>query len=421
MTAPSASRPIAKPPDEDTVARVEGHRYEPVRLLQYRNSALDFFSPARLAGKPRSAAARTRPRQSAARHGLRQPSRVERAGRYSRYRRARLRQCKKLWEVCQIPDFRKLSLDDHVRLVGQIYRHLMSDEGVLPEDWFARQIARLDATEGDVATLSSGRLTQIRTWTYAAQRPGWLADQTHWQEQTRAIEDRLSDALHERLTQRFVDRRTSVLMRRLREDEVSQFALDDSGAVSISGEFVGKLDGISFRGRPRSRRHSWPHAARRRHEGLEGEFLARARRLADADAKAIHLSEHGQLWWDGAVVGKLVPGPHALEPGVMLLADEHLRSDTRERLQARLDTWVAELIADRLEPLVALRRAAEAKPGHAKALPAFARGLAYQLCEVSRSLDRTHRHSPAGRACGAARAQMFGVRFGRRAIFCRDF
>ena len=131
---------------------------------------------------------------------------------------------RRLWDACQIPDFRKLSLDDHVRLVGRIYRHLMSDEGVLPEDWFARNIARLDETEGDVATLS-GRLAQIRTWTYAAHRPGWLADQAHWQDQTRAIEDRLSDALHERLTQRFIDRRTAVLMRRLRDDETLDLVL----------------------------------------------------------------------------------------------------------------------------------------------------------------------------------------------------
>src|SRR5208337_3005946 len=127
--------------------------------------------------------------------------------------------------------------------------YLMSDDGVLPEDWLARQITRLDETEGDVATLS-GRLAQIRTWTYATHRAGWVKDQAHWQEQTRAIEDRLSDALHERLTQRFIDRRTAVLMRRLREEDVLDLALDDAGTVAIGGEIIGTLSGFRFQADP---------------------------------------------------------------------------------------------------------------------------------------------------------------------------
>jgi len=404
-----------EPLDEDMVARVESHRYEPVRLLQFRNSKLDFFSPERLlesldVAPPAPGLVKARPSMDYA--ALRVLSGQDEFRDMARAPAA----VRRLWDVCQIPDFRKLSLDDHVRLVGQIYRYLMSDEGYIPEDWFARQIARVDETEGDVATLS-GRLAQIRTWTYAAHRPGWLEDQSHWQEQTRAIEDRLSDALHERLTQRFIDRRTAVLMRRLREDDALDLALDDSGAVSIGGEFVGKLAGFRFEADPEAEGVHGRTLRAATIKGLEGEFVARARRLADANAKAIHLSEHGQLWWDGAVVGKLVPGPHALEPGVMLLADEHLRSDTRERLQARLDTWVAELIADRLEPLVALRRAAEAKPDTSIALPAFARGLAYQLCESLGSLDRTTATLPPDEYAARRALRMFGVKFGRRAIF----
>src|SRR5277367_5118991 len=287
-----------EPLDEDMVARVESHRYEPVRLLQFRNSKLDFFSPERLlesldVAPPAPGLVKARPSMDYA--ALRVLSGQDEFRDMARAPAA----VRRLWDVCQIPDFRKLSLDDHVRLVGQIYRYLMSDEGYIPEDWFARQIARVDATEGDVATLS-GRLAQIRTWTYAAHRPGWLEDQSHWQEQTRAIEDRLSDALHERLTQRFVDRRTSVLLRHLRDDDVSQFALDDSGAVSISGQFVGKLTGFRFEADPEAEGIHGRTLRAATARSLEGEFSARARRISDADANAIHLSEHGQLWWDGA-------------------------------------------------------------------------------------------------------------------------
>ena len=130
---------------------------------------------------------------------------------------------RRLWDVCQLPDFRKLSEEEHARLVRTIFLFLMG--GHIPDDWMARQIARLDVSEGDVATLS-GRLAQIRTFSYAAHRPGWTRDGAHWQGETRAIEDRLSDALHEQLTQRFIDRRTSVLIKHLREDEIADVSLE---------------------------------------------------------------------------------------------------------------------------------------------------------------------------------------------------
>ena len=404
-----------EPLDEEMVARVESHRYEPVRLLQYRNSALDFLSPERLiesldAAPPAPGLIKARPAMDYA--SLRilcvQDDICDSARAPAAVRR--------LWDACQIPDFRKLSLDDHVRLVSRIYRHLMSDAGVLPEDWFARQIARLDEAKGDVATLS-GRLAQIRTWTYAAHRPGWLDDSAHWQKQTRAIEDRLSDALHERLTQRFIDRRTAILMRRLREDDALDLTLDDSGAVSIGGEFVGKLAGFRFEADPEAEGVHGRTLRAATLKSLEGEFVARARRLVAGDANAIHLSEHGQLWWDGAVVGKLVPGPHAIEPSVALIADETLHGDTRERVQAKLDGWLAALIAARLEPLLALRRAADAKPGSPTALPAEARGLAYQLCEGLGSLDRTTATMPPDERVARRALRPFGVKFARRAIY----
>ena len=115
-----------------------------------------------------------------------------------------------LWDVCRIPDFRGISHAEHTSLLEVIFRYLF-DLGRVPDDWFARQIKRIDRTEGDIDTLSK-RLSFVRTWTYVAQRSGWLDDENHWRGATRAIEDRLSDALHERLTQRFVDRRTSVFV-----------------------------------------------------------------------------------------------------------------------------------------------------------------------------------------------------------------
>ena len=405
----------AEPIDDETVARIESHRYEPVRILQWRNSDLSFRSIGALIESldeppPLRGLAKARPAMDFA------SLRILAGQDEYRGLATTPGSVKRLWEACQLPDFRKLTPDEHVRLVGQIYRHLMSDDGVLPEDWLARQVSRLDEIEGDVATLS-GRLAQIRTWTYAAHRPGWVADAAHWQEQTRAVEDRLSDALHERLTQRFVDRRTAILMRQLRDDDVVNIVLDDSGAVAIGGEIVGKLEGFRFSPDPRAEGIHGRTLRAAALKGLEGEFAARARKMSQSDDTAITLSEHGRLWWDGAIVAQLVPGSSGLQPTVSMLADEHLPGKLRERVQQRLDKWMENRIAARLEPLLALRESADAKPGTARALPAEARGTAHQLCETFGSLDRTRAILPPDLRVAMRALRSFGVKFGRRAIF----
>jgi ATP-dependent RNA helicase SUPV3L1/SUV3 len=405
----------AEPLDEELVARIEGHRYDPVRVLQWRNSNLDFHSldalnasldeppPARGLAKARPASDVTALRLLAALGDIQALATSRSAVHH-------------LWDACQLPDFRKLSVDEHVRLVQTIYLFLMSDAGVLPDDWLARQVARLDITEGDVATLS-GRLAQIRTWTYASHRATWTKDSAYWQGETRRIENRLSDALHEQLTQRFIDRRTSVLMKRLREDEVIDLTLDDSGGVAIGGEIVGKLEGFRFEPDARAEGVHGRTLRAAAMRGLEGEFYARARRIADADDKAIALSEHGKLWWDGAVVGHLVAGSWPLAPNVLIVADERLQGELRADVQERLEGFVRTRIAARLEPLLALRAAVDAKAGTADALPAAARGIAHQLLEDFGSLERARLSLPEDLRPLLRALRLYGVWFGKRSIY----
>ncbi len=404
--------------DEELVSRVESHRYDPVKVLQWRSAALNFHSIAQLlesleAPPPERGLVRARPASDAmALRYLSSDAEVTAlAGTQGAVRR--------LWDVCQLPDFRKLSEEEHARLVRTIFMFLMG--GHIPDDWMARQIGRLDVSEGDVATLS-GRLAQIRTFSYAAHRAGWTADSAHWQGETRAVEDRLSDALHERLTQRFIDRRTSVLMKHLREDEIQGVTLDESGGVAIGGELIGRLDGFHFTPDPRASNsedgaihgRTLRAAALR---GLEGEFFARSRRLIAATDKDISLSEHGKLWWDGAIVGRLTPGASPLAPAIALQADELLKGASRSEVQARLEKFLDQRIEARIEPLLALARAAQARAGSETALPSYARGLAHQLAENFGSLDRERLGLPEKLGPVLRALKPFGVWFGRRAVY----
>jgi ATP-dependent RNA helicase SUPV3L1/SUV3 len=406
-----------EPFDSELVQQIENHRYDPVKTLQWRNSALDFCSLDRLLlsldmPPPARGLIKARP---ASDHWTLQTLTRDEDIRASVSAPASVRL---LWQACQLPDFRKLTPDEHARLVGQIYRHLTSADGVLPEDWLAHQIARLDVVEGDVGTLS-GRLAQIRTWTYAAHRQGWTRDPSHWQEVTRAVEDRLSDALHEKLTQRFIDRRTALLMRHLRDEETLTLAVDESGAVSLGSEHVGKLDGFRFAPDPRAEGIHGRTLRAATLKGLEGEIQARARALSKAPDTAITLSEHARLWWSGAVVGKLSAGPHPLHPIVELLADDLLKGDLRAGAAARLEIWLKDHIDRLLEPLVALKNAAEARTSSWEegGLPSQARGLAFQLAENLGQLEWQAQNLPPEMRSAAHALKRFGVRIGRRALF----
>ena len=171
----------------------------------------------------------------------------------------------RLWDVCQVPDYRKIAPATHAELAVTLYGFLMR-EGNIPADWFAQQVAQADRTDGDIDTLSN-RIAHVRTWTYVANRPDWLADPEHWQGVTRAVEDKLSDALHERLAERFVDRRTSVLMRRLRENTMLETEIGKTGEVTVEGHVIGRLDGFMFAPDASGRRLRRQGAQRRRAKG----------------------------------------------------------------------------------------------------------------------------------------------------------
>jgi ATP-dependent RNA helicase SUPV3L1/SUV3 len=391
------------PFDAELVEALEEHRFDAVRTLQWRNTDLDFSSIAGLA-----ASLDTLPKeQGLIRAALAEDQMVlEIASRDEKVVRAA--KCRadiaRLWECCQIPDYRKVSPAAHAELVLSVYGFVVR-AGQIPDDWFARHVAAQDRVDGDLDTLSA-RLAEIRTWTFIANRSGWLRDPAHWQNAARRVEDRLSDALHERLAQRFVDRRTSVLMRRLRENAMLEAEVTPSGDVLVEGQHVGQLNGFRFTADPEAAGEAAKALNAAAQKALASEIEGRAGRVSEAVDEAFLLANDGIIRWLGEPIGKICAGAHVLEPRVSILADEQLTGQAHAVVQRRLDVWLAQHVAKLLGPLAELEKG--------EGLDGMARGIAFQAAESLGVLDRARVADEVKSLSQDARAALrkFGVRFG---------
>ncbi len=396
------------PFEPELVNALQNHAFESVRLLQWRNSALDFSS----LGALQATLAMTPPHEALARAPIAEDIRVlDHAVRDGDIRElARdAAAVERLWDVCQIPDYRKIAPAAHAELVTTLFGFLMR-EGRIPDDWYAAQVAQTDRVDGDIDTLSA-RIAQIRTWTFAANRPDWLQDPEHWQGVTRTVEDKLSDALHDRLTERFVDRRTSVLMRRLRENAVLSTEISKTGDVVVEGHVLGRLDGFMFApdaAEAGSEAKALQAAAQK---ALAGEIDARAERLGSAPDSQFVLTTDGTIRWIGDAVGKLVSSDNVLVPRVRIIADDRLAGASREAVQNRLDLWLKTHFEKLLGPLFELSKAED--------ITGIARGIAFQLVEALGVLDRQKIAAEIKGLDQPARASLrkYGVRFGAYHIY----
>ncbi|KQM68048.1 helicase [Sphingomonas sp. Leaf17] len=281
----------------------------------------------------------------------------------------------RLWAACGLPDFRKVGLDPHARFVSRLFGHLSEGRGHVPHQWFADEIARLDQVAGDVETLA-GRIAATRSWAYIANRPNWLAEPAHWAERTRAIEERLSDALHASLTQRFVDKRTTALMRQIGADPSAMpVTIGPEGEVMVDDHPIGRLEGFRFAvaadARATDKRLLLAAAEKR----LSPERLRRAEALAAAEHAALTLADDGTLQWGGYPVATLAAGVSLGRPKLALHRDlDCLDKAARARVGGRLDRWLADLLARRLPVLGSLATMAR-DPAASPALRAVAGAL----------------------------------------------
>jgi ATP-dependent RNA helicase SUPV3L1/SUV3 len=399
--------------DPDIVLRVEGHEFQNLQFLYWRNTDLRFVRIDTLladlkAPPPYRELSRPPPaedqlvleallRETDVRDRAKDPRRI-----------------KLLWDVAQVPDFRKLKPEQHARLMAQVYLHLTDSKAQLPSDWVAAQVERIDRTDGDIHTMMD-RIAAIRTWTYLAHRPNWTESALEWQERTRQVEDRLSDALHDKLTHQFVDNRTAHLVKKLRGDDILSAEISADGAVHVDGHRLGKLEGLKFNAERTGLKVADRAVLNAANAALRPVIAARVDAICMAPDDALQLNDQAKLIWkdaDGteAVVAVLTPGPERLKPQIQIAADERLEAPQRLRLEERLKAWLSRHIGQVLQQLIAAREAE---------VPGYVRGIVFQLSEGLGSVRRDQVEEQLKALDDEQRKALakLGIRFGLDQVF----
>lgn len=355
----------------EEVLAIEAHRVPPLEKLFWRQGEPDFASVealiASLEAKPHHEVLRAAP-EAVDLSVLKRLSEED----WVRQRVRSPAMVKRLWAACGLPDFRKLGAEPHSRFVGRLFGHLSEGRGHVPHQWFADEIQRLDNMGGDVETLA-GRIAAARSWAYIAHRADWLEDPIHWAERTRAVEEKLSDALHASLTQRFVDKRTTVLLRQIGADASNlPVTIGPEGEVSVEDHPLGTLTGFRFTVAPEARAADKRMLLAAAEKRLAGEYKKRGAALAEAADDALSFSSvrpelvegpvpvEGRpstsagrtVFWNGVGIATLAPGPNIARPRIRLdRALDVLEPPIKAAVQNRLERWFADQIGKRLTVL----------------------------------------------------------------------
>ena len=366
-----------EPLEDDLIEKIESHNFDAVRQIRWRNLNLEFTTTRDLLRSLEMLPGidgMVSPREPDDYNAFKTLIRDEEVRRYSQSTPG----VRQLWQVCQVPDFRKTMHDVHVRLLRDIFLHLQGPTGKLPADWVSGHLKSLEKIDGDIDTLAT-RIAHTRTWTYISHVSDWMDDHRYWQETARNIEDKLSDALHERLTQRFVDRRTAMLVRKLKDRSQLEAQISETGEVHVEGHFLGTLSGLRFNADTSLNNTEARTLRNIGNKAVAAEIAARAARLAAAPDADITLDSEGKLIWQETPVATLVKGDTVLRPRVQLLASEQLNGSAQDAVSKRLGEWITAQIENRLKPLVQL----ETLP-----LTGAARGIAFQVSENLGAMPR---------------------------------
>ncbi len=286
---------------------------------------------------------------------------------------------KLLWECCQIPDFVKKTYGNHLEVIGKVFNFLRETPGKITNKYMKQQLSILDKLEGNVDSISN-RIANVRTWSYVANKNGWVENQDYWIERTKFLEDRLSDRLHEELTKSFIDKRASVLAKGLKQDIIFETKIVDNEKVMINNQFIGKLKGLKLEldfkiGDLDSDIKSLKKASR---HNVGPEILERISQIIKT--KNIELKKDLKIYWNKFPIAYLSKGNDYLKPEITAIVDDIVETEDKNKLQNFLKKWLSEKINNELGSLLKLKDIKSSIPS--------TRALSYMLYENNGVLKR---------------------------------
>ena len=315
-----------------------------------------------------------------------------------------------LWECCQIPDFSKKAYGNHIEVVKKVFAFLNSKTGKVSNDYMKTQLKHLDIYEGNIDTIAN-RISNVRTWSYVANKKNWADNSDYWIERTKYIEDKLSDKLHEELTKSFVDKRISILSRSLKQDIILGTEIKNENEVIIDNQYMGQLKGLKLEldlksGSLKTDIKSLKKAAR---QAISPELIRRVGKIVESEV--LSFNDDYKICWKDHPIAYLAPGKNYLNPKLELLVDDAIDQESKEKLKNNLEGKLQKLITSELSDLVKL--------SEAKFQNNYVRALCYQLFENNGVMKREIIDKMVKNISKEDRANLrkAGVKIGRYHIF----
>jgi ATP-dependent RNA helicase SUPV3L1/SUV3 len=363
--------------NSDEIEKIEKHQLPDTKMIYWRNSQLDFGSPEKLITsleqKPNQKnllRANDSLDESVLRFFLKKG-----ANNIIYHKNLDL-----LWECCQIPDFEKKAYGQHINIIDKVFQFLTTRKNRIPSTFMKDQLKGLEKDHGNVDLLSH-RLSNVRTWSYVANKKNWVENSDYWVQLTKNIEDKLSDKLHDELTKSFIDKKISILSRSLKQDLVLKTKINDENKIYIDGQLIGELKGLKFLIEVTSKTldtdiKSIKKAARK---GVEEELIKRIEQiLINGDIK---INSENKIIWKNNPIARLKKGNDYLNPEIDIIADESLNSESKTKLITYLIKWLNNHINEVLGDLIKLTK-------H-KVENQYLRGLVFQLYENNGVVKRS--------------------------------
>jgi len=363
--------------NSDEIEKIEKHQLPETKMIYWRNSKLDFGSPETLI-----TSLELKPKQKNLIRA--NDSLDESVLRFFLKKGANNiiyhKNLDMLWECCQIPDFEKKAYGQHINTVDKVFQFLTTRKNKIPSSFMRDQLKGLEKDHGNVDLLSH-RLSNVRTWSYVANKKNWVENSDYWVQLTKSIEDKLSDKLHDELTKSFIDKKISILSRSLKQDIILNTKINDASKIHIDGQLMGELKGLKFLIEVTSKTldtdiKSIKKAVRK---GVEEELIKRVEEILSNEE--IKIDSENKIIWKNNPIARLKKGNNYLNPEIDIIADDSLNLESKTKLISYLNKWLNNHINEVLGDLIKLTR-------H-KIKNQYLRGLVFQLYENNGVVKRS--------------------------------